>query len=636
MGRVIYQEDEDDNDDVFPHSPQAQPQERDEQLSHPITDNSDKLLLLQSIETITQLAVMDRDEYQRRLVENSLPVVQVGSSDHNLAKLTQSVHRFHSLVANLERENDSQTLEIYKLQTLHETVKERNQKLETAVQKLHKRNTKLKKEKGKKFSIGKKILDSVNKSKSLKQEHEFLKLATKVQQHETALRERTLSNFSDLDGLEAFYSTGDDSMNGSEADYSAADASVSTTTSLITDESAATVRISRERTFTWPKLHSEDNDIMVDPVPTTSKSKSTTTSPSKPSKPSAVLSESNPFAAFMAPKVAQPYTLSFGAPYPLQLVQIPIEESTTTTSSSEEGSASHHAVCICGYHGFDASTNVKPTLGARLLEINKEKLDPKWTTLEIEKQMMSQGNRTSMTFRNDTWDKKQKEVLTAAVAQQEKLHPTALRKRSKSGESLQKNLLGFLNFNHHGERPATPEKKTTPPRPTTTTPPQQADISPIQDMIAFLRTNHVANTTPEEGVTFDDQAAHVAFPTTPEEALTTDDATVVVDLKPKVQAMVTFDDQVAFPTTPEKALTTDDATVVVDLNPKVQAIETDESLAIPSLEEKQPAASTSAAIATIATAAATAPKSPLKTPEINAADAFKSSIMNMGKLFAFR
>lgn len=626
MGRVIYQEDEDYDDDPFPHAPQAQPQEGDEPFSHSlsITDNSDKLRLLQSIEIITQLAVMDRDEYQRRLVENSLPVVQqisFDNTDHsshhtnNLTKLTQSLHRFHSLVANLERENDSQTLEIYKLQTQLENVKVRNQKLETAVQKLYKRNTKLKKEKAQQASsLGKKILNQVQKSKAnIQEQHDFLKLANQVQQHEMALRERTGSNFSDVDGLETFYSTGSDIYNGddsasSEAD---ADASVSTATSLITDESAATVKISRERTFTWPKLpNCDDDDIRADPL----KSKSTTTSPSK------ISSVNETFAAFLAPK---PYTLSFVAPCAMQLVQIPIE-ATTTTPQAESAS---HAICICGYHGFDTDANVKPTLGARLLEINKQKMDPKWSLLEIEKHMVSQGKKTSMTFRNDAWDKKQKEILTAAVTQQEKLHPNSnsstgnmlqdVRKRSQSGE-LQKNLLGFLNFNHHNhdeQRPTTsPEAKTTPPRPKPTTPSsQQADISPIQDMIAFLRTNHIANTTPEEGVTFDDQAAQVAFPTTPPEQALQDNADATV--------------------------------VIVDLHQKMQAVGTDNdsSLAIPNQEEKeQPATSTSTIdntplIATISTAAtATAPKLRPKSPDVKAADAFKSSMKNMGKLFAFR
>ena len=641
MGRVIYLEDEDDEDDPFLQ------QERDEQLSLPTTDNSDKLLLQQSLQIITQLAVMDRDEYQRRLVENSLPVVpaqQISYLDNNtdhssqhtnnhLNKLTQSLHRFHSLVANLERENDSQTLEIYKLQTNLENVKERNQKLETAVQKLYKRNTKLKKEKtAQSNSIGNKILSQVQKSKSNKkqeQQNEFLKLATQVQQHESLLvRERADSNFSDVDGLEAFYSNnGQDSIdNGDDSMSSEADVSVTTTTSLITDESAATVKISRERTFTWPKLHCEENDkMMVDPV----RSKSTTTSPSKKRSSGSILPESsssNLFAAFLTPKPAQPYTLSFVAPYTLQLVQIPIEAATATTNTSSSQEL-QYAVCICGYHGFDATANVKPTLGARLLEVNKQKIDPKWTLLEIEKHMKSQGKTTRMTFRNDTWDKKQKEVLTAAVTQQEKLHPNnkptttgnmlqGVRKRSQSGESLQKNLLGFLNFNHHNhhaeQRPTTPETKTTPPRPTTTTTTstQQADVSPIQDMIAFLRTNHIANTTPEEGVTFDDQAAQVAFPTTPEQALQDD---------------------------------TDGTVVVVNLNPKVQPVETDDdySLATPNLEEKQQSAASSAFTSTIDTATkatistavtATAPK----LAEVKAADAFKSSMKNMSKLFAFR
>jgi hypothetical protein len=194
---------------------------------------SSALSLSFQIETLYEIASMENVEYQQRLVENALPTLQ----DPSLSKLNLSIHRFQALVSNLTHENDSQTAEILQLQSELAKSQQHVEKLERAIFKLHTHNVKLKKKSKADKSITRKLIEQVKRfdaARRLRQEEEEV---GKLLQHEQVLRERSDSNFSDIDGLQDF-------DNGSLE-------SMDSTRSLVTSE-PPTIRIHRQRTLTWP------------------------------------------------------------------------------------------------------------------------------------------------------------------------------------------------------------------------------------------------------------------------------------------------------------------------------------------------------------------------------------------------
>jgi hypothetical protein len=195
---------------------------------------------LNQIESLNEIASMETIAYQQRLVENTLPTLQ----DPNLSKLNWSIHRFHALVSNLTKENDHQTVEILDLQSKNEASREHIEKLEKAVKKLHVQNVKLKlKAKADKSMLGK-LMEQVkhfDTARRIRMEEEQV---GKLLHHESILRERSDSNFSDIDGLQDF--DGQDS--------------IASSISLVMNE-PPTIRIHRQRTLTWPRT---DFNCLVD------------------------------------------------------------------------------------------------------------------------------------------------------------------------------------------------------------------------------------------------------------------------------------------------------------------------------------------------------------------------------------
>jgi hypothetical protein len=477
-----------------------------------------------------------------------------------IARLSQSIHRFHSLVINLTRENDSQTLELVELQRALEVERTKRRKWQTAAKTLHTRTIQMAEQLAHNKTIGRQLVERVTKQKQERKEEQhnstFWKMACQVSQHEqvlllkqrqvqqqqqqvqpvqaqpvqeskqhrpgtrrdgslspsplpplsiTGTRERIHSNMSSdtMDGLQDFVNCSVDSGTTQDLNqmllfhsscdgvtlsndggedimmFPRGDVSVASQQSLVTDDGVATVRFQhRERTMTWPNvvLHvnkrrtNSDGKVMATPdrlvatateaankemttttTTTTSSSslwtidKSVGTTTSNTASPTI---SSNPFAAFLSPMKfkPQPYTLSLVAPCVLQLVQLPLETTsaaplaatadgavvpvatTTTTTTSTSTSTPGMAYAICGYHGFDAIANVKPTLGGRLLKIGGVEIEGNnkgWNTVEdIQAAIVAQGPHVSLSFRNDHWNKTQKELLQAAVAQQVRLYPT--------------------------------------------------------------------------------------------------------------------------------------------------------------------------------------------------------------------
>eukprot|EP00934_Nitzschia_sp_Nitz4_P008289 Nitzschia sp. Nitz4//scaffold15_size197535//180271//181737//NITZ4_001609-RA/size197535-processed-gene-0.101-mRNA-1//-1//CDS//3329537808//8279//frame0 len=422
----------------------------------------------QALDALLELAAMDSLEYPTKL---SAGVGQTsnrsGCALHahpKLSKLNQSIHRFHSLIRNLTYENDQQTMQLLDLQRTVDESQDRQAKLEQAVTKLHRRNQTLKKQSKSHRTMAKNLFQQVKdytqRAVQRKKEEDFGALVTQLQRHEqlmTSNRERTDSNMSELDGLEDFVGSAPAQDSTSVA---SSDGDNRSTHSNIYEDGVATVKFSRQRTRTWP--HSDDMSGLAHDE----ESKSDSVIPSivgaqSPSKKVDVkdttknhgtASSNNPFAMFLGggARTAQPYTLSFVKPFQLQFVELP----------KGEDSDGARVFAVSGYAGFDGSTNVKPTVGARLLQVNKHNLDPSWSSEELEEHIGQLGERASMTFRNDAWNKEQKHALDEATDEQAKLHPEAnttsaldvlggtafMRRRTQSNEGQGKNMLSFWNF----------------------------------------------------------------------------------------------------------------------------------------------------------------------------------------------
>lgn len=412
MGRILA--DEDDLQEIWNENEGRQ-------------DSNDIATLLQAVEAVTQLAAMDSVEYQRRLVNNTVP-----STNHShLHKLSQSIHRLQSTTDTLTTEYDRQTTEVVELQNQLNESQSKVIKLEKAVSKLYNRNTKLTKKCKKEKAFIRKLVEQLKqfqeKAKTRKDDAEFYQLADKVQQHEQILRQlRSDSSFSDLDSL----------VGG-----------MSTKFLGVTEDGIATVKIHRERTYTWPKLEDDEEKPSVIDL----QEEADTWSGTKTQSTQHFQMDSNPFVKFLAPWQAQSYTLSLKPPCSLQFVAIP------TASTASDDDQAEIAFCVCGFHGFDSSINSKPTLGARLLAINKEPVDPSWVIQDLEEKLQSISNTQHLTFQNNKWNDKQKELLDLAISEQKRLHPKQqgenmpfLRRRAQSNGDDYHPVVGFLKFQNHG------------------------------------------------------------------------------------------------------------------------------------------------------------------------------------------
>lgn len=496
------------NDDDFRNSSTGKSEER-----------PDSEQLLQALQVLNELAAMNSSDYQAALLDKNYylsknPKIQsLLATNPQLVKLHQSIHRFHSQIRNLTAENDQQTEDLLDFQNTLETKNERMAQLEAAVSKLHKRNTKLKERTKSNQSKTRKLFQQVKEftanATKRKKEEDFAKLAMQVQHHEQVMmnRERTESNFSDLDGLQDFLPETTSVASSADLD------TVSSTHSSVYEDGVATLRISRERTATWPPVlrdAASEEDSALDATDSEQASPSSKQEGEQPKDVDALRRKSttkhhhnpNPFAMLLAPRPAQPFTLQFLEPYELQFVALLVSSdkneqdcknaaSNDTTKKEQTAENTTIAFAICGHHGFDSSLNVKPSLGARLLQMNKKDLDPTWTVQYLEQHIRELGSRATMTFRNETWTKSQKEALQMAIQEQERLHPESAsaypaahiammnpfaRKRGQSADNSapspsnktppknnsNKNIWGFLNFQGSGGNAETNNTVGTP------------------------------------------------------------------------------------------------------------------------------------------------------------------------------
>jgi hypothetical protein len=191
--------------------------------------------IMKELEQLNRLAGMDSNEYQQRLIQNQLPTMIMSSSasstqrnsttastlsgggtsssssssatiQHCILQLSMSIHRLHSTVANITKENDGHSEEIRSVQTLLNGARNRNEQLEIAVDKLHRRNLRLKQTNKISKERIERLERKVTKQSSQIKCQKFQLMASKLQHHEmqlqlnaaTATRNRIDSNFSDV------------------------------------------------------------------------------------------------------------------------------------------------------------------------------------------------------------------------------------------------------------------------------------------------------------------------------------------------------------------------------------------------------------------------------------------------------
>ena len=419
---------------------------------------------LQALETLNDLASMDPDDCREMLLEgNSSDRFAVLASQPQLSRLYQNIHRMQSMLRNLNIENDTQTTDLLQAHATMRAKDERIAKLETVLMKLHRRNHRLNQRSKSLRNRARKLLHQFQEIVTSRNQKDNELLAIQLQHHEQVLlRERRVSNFSEMDDLRESLPDGDS--------LTSIDDSLSSVTPSVYDDGIATLRISRVRTSTWPPLNLSSDSIegaesllndagysgfnTEDPMPDECSDLSSSFSTEQPDRQNHY--QSRQIAMFTGHRPFQSYTLQFLQPFELQFVALSL--------AALRGEAETF-FAVCGYLGFDGALNVKPTLGARLLQINKMDLNPDWTVKDLEQYIRDLGPQATMTFRNENWLKDQKEVLQMAIQEHEPLNrgsgrtmPTSAfvnpfaRNRSRSEPSVHqdslrgKNVLSFLKL----------------------------------------------------------------------------------------------------------------------------------------------------------------------------------------------
>jgi hypothetical protein len=155
---------------------------------------------LTELQQLNRLASMDSNDYHQHLLDNSLPSLLSKKSSSSfcnsystsiqtqMMQLSMSIHRLHSVVANLTREVDGHAEETHALQSQFLVSHERTQQVEMALQKLYSKHMKLKQqsqEDKKKLHQLEAIVGQYEKQL----ERQGLQLvATQMQQHELQLQ----------------------------------------------------------------------------------------------------------------------------------------------------------------------------------------------------------------------------------------------------------------------------------------------------------------------------------------------------------------------------------------------------------------------------------------------------------------
>jgi len=177
--------------------------------------NDQSQVLISALNQLHRLATLDSTEYQQRLLENTLPAIQTEQTEKpnslycpSLAKsftytqiselsqpiqtplvqLSMSIHRLHAAVANITKEVDGHTDEVQELQSQIAVLRRRNQQVEAAAKKVHKKNLKLKQQVQHDRKVAHELQHKVHKYEAQLESQGFQLMASKVQNHEIQLQ----------------------------------------------------------------------------------------------------------------------------------------------------------------------------------------------------------------------------------------------------------------------------------------------------------------------------------------------------------------------------------------------------------------------------------------------------------------
>jgi hypothetical protein len=425
------------------------------------TDDQSEVLI-SALHQLHRLATLDSTEYQQRLLENSLPGLQTeqpkslycpslaeSSASTKISQLSQpiqtplvqlsmSIHRLHAAVANITQEVDGHTDEVHELQSQLAVLRRRNQQVESAAKKVHKKNIKLKQQAQHDRKMAHGLQHKVQQYEAQLESQGFQLLASQVHQHEIQLqlsksqhsnngseddrgqfRERIDSNISDFLDLEL----------ESQDDNSSKSVQTNETDS---QETLPVLRFSAEGSITPDRKiassceqGSSSGSIATNPIvdevnhreSDSSEERSQVSHKQQPTGDADAMetttnltSFSNRFAKFLGTRSISNYNLKIVPPCNIQFVGLPLNTSAskyktekmspantevvedhgivqtndTSTRSLDDGLSPDSqklpsAFAVCGLDGFNTEINMKPTVGAQLVKINGKTIDDECT-----------------------------------------------------------------------------------------------------------------------------------------------------------------------------------------------------------------------------------------------------------------
>mmetsp|Transcript_24978 Transcript_24978/g.58955 ORF Transcript_24978/g.58955 Transcript_24978/m.58955 type:complete len:635 (+) Transcript_24978:263-2167(+) len=410
-----------------------------------------------------------------------------------LVQLSMSIHRLHAVIANVTREIDGHTDEVQELRSELEALRHRNRRLEKAAKQVHKQNLKLKTQSRHDRKVAKSLQHKVHKYEAQLESQGFQLMASKVQQHEIQLQliksqkgkdagstggnsvgNAELSDYCDIENEiqdVGITSVGSDLSETTTESADKQGAEFAIAASCRTDVSKSrsgfdgtlpTLRFSVEgcgendasTKSSCREAERQDAPPLPSDVADQCDEKSTAHEDT-PTVQNTPTSLSSRFAKFLGHRVLSNYNLKMEPPCNLQFAELGVEssrqdnvkekqqsqsaESTDVEKDTSFGSVENNRsdqpkkkapiFAVCGFDGFNAEINMKPTLGARLVKINGQSMSDDWTLEKLCNEMAgnnananSSGKSTKskpivLTFRNETWDRAQSEELTKAIRQ---------------------------------------------------------------------------------------------------------------------------------------------------------------------------------------------------------------------------
>ena len=439
-----------------------------------LTDLDNELIQL------NQLASLNSIEYQKCLMENSLPSIHIARDFHVnnvvspsnisstttsspllpqstlLAQLSMSIHRLHAVVVNVTREADSLPDELQELQAHLSTTLNRNRKLENTAMAIYRRNIKIRSRSREDRKEIRRLRKEAYAYKNRLAKQDLQLMAKKVAQHETQslLWTRNNRNDNNQHGVEEV----DDSIASNQTNhldqFSPLSSSTGPTLRFSATESTTiaygfnpdaecdddgngqkninhSANVASGENFLLPKARSYTVEVSL---PCTIKfdtseiinmnnqhSKSLILSSSFPNNDTTIELQDTGQENNQAASIRNNPTSSHFA--------------TTASKSVKE-----NAFIVVGCQNFNSDTNTKPKIGSRLVEINGESVDREWTLKKLNRALADTSGMSCNTkmarisFREEVWD------TTDNITKYEKVKSTKKGTKNEDNSNLSKFL----------------------------------------------------------------------------------------------------------------------------------------------------------------------------------------------------